>query len=140
MVVEIRVRDCHEVSCVRQIDKTIVGVLANSLIDRQVAVVNPYIGRLIDGNGIAIGGKHLGDLQVPDNDVLLTENGKTMPLRAGKRQQSINKIVAGNGFDVQLPVFPTMVLSEVTDTFAAPLMAPWTTITRAPAALAAAES
>ena len=41
---------------------------------------------------------------------------------------------------IQLPVFPMMVLSELTWTFAAPLMAPWTTMFRGPVELAAAES
>lgn len=42
--------------------------------------------------------------------------------------------------DIQLPALPTIVLSLVTCTLAAPLMAPCTTTTLAPSALAAAES
>lgn len=45
-----------------------------------------------------------------------------------------------HGHDIQLPAFPTMVLSDVTGTFEAPEMAPCTIMMRAPAALAAAES
>jgi hypothetical protein len=41
---------------------------------------------------------------------------------------------------VQLPVFPIMVLSELTWTFAAPLIAPETTMFKGPVELAAAES
>ena len=43
MVVEISVRDRHEVRCVRQIDKAVVGVFANSLVAREVTVVNPDV-------------------------------------------------------------------------------------------------
>lgn len=48
----------------------------------------------------------------------------------------------GDGYwmDIQLPALPTIVLSLVTCTLAAPLMAPCTTTTLAPSALAAADS
>lgn len=41
---------------------------------------------------------------------------------------------------LQLPDLPTIVLSDPTETFAAPLMAPCTTMTRGPEALTAADS
>lgn len=39
-------------------------------------MVDPDVGRLVDGDGITICGKNLGDLQVPNDYVLLTEDGK----------------------------------------------------------------
>lgn len=40
-------------------------------------MINPYIGRFVDGDGIAIHSKDLGDLHVSNDHVLLTEDGKT---------------------------------------------------------------
>lgn len=77
VVMEIRMRNCHIICGVRQVDKTVVGILANILVARQVAMINPNIGRLIDGNRVAVCSKNFGDLQVPDDHVLLTENGET---------------------------------------------------------------
>jgi hypothetical protein len=39
-------------------------------------VIDPDIGRLVDSDGITICGKNLGNLQVPNNYVLLTEDGE----------------------------------------------------------------
>lgn len=40
-------------------------------------MIDPDVGRLIDGNGIAVRGKDLGDLHVSDYHILLTKNSKT---------------------------------------------------------------
>lgn len=63
----------------RQIDEAVVGILANSLVSRQVAVVNPHVCRLIDGDRVTVSGKNFRDFQVPDYHVLLTENGEPDP-------------------------------------------------------------
>jgi hypothetical protein len=60
------------------------------------------------------------------------------PAKATRHGQS--RPALGSTKDLQLPALPTMVLSDPTWTFAAPLMAPWTTMTRGPEAIAAAES
>lgn len=44
VVAEAGVRNRHENCCVRQVNKAIVGVLANGFVARQVAVVDPYVG------------------------------------------------------------------------------------------------
>lgn len=63
-----------------------------------------------------------------------------MPVSAISDQSLEYHHEAGASLNLQLPDLPTMVLSEPTCTLAAPLIAPCTTITRAPAEFAAAES
>jgi hypothetical protein len=71
MVVEIGVGDGYEVSSVREIDQPIIGVLANSLIARIIAVIDPNIGGKLNRSGIAVCRKNLSDLHVAHNDILL---------------------------------------------------------------------
>lgn len=77
VVVEVGVRDRDKICCMRQIDKPIVSVLANVFVTGQIAMINPNVGRLVDGDGITVSSEDLGDLQVPHNHIFLTEDGET---------------------------------------------------------------
>jgi hypothetical protein len=76
VVVEVGVGDCHEVCGVREIDEAVVGVFADVFVAREIAVVDPDVGGLVDGDGITVGCEDLGDLQVPDDYVLLAQYGE----------------------------------------------------------------
>lgn len=88
-----------------------------------IDVVDPYVLGSLNGDGITIVGENLGNLDVPNNDVGLLVDGQ-----ADTRDVNLLE-----------PDAPMMDLLEVTDTLAAPEMAPFTTMTAAPSALAAAE-
>lgn len=72
VVVEVGVGDGDPVSGVRDVEEAVKVVLASAQVSRQVAVVDPDIGGLIDSNGIAIVGKDLGNLEVAEDDVALS--------------------------------------------------------------------
>ena len=76
VVVEVGVRDSNEISRMAQIDQPIVSVLAHILVAGKIEVVNPHVGRQLNGDGITIVSKNLGDLQVPDDHILLSINGE----------------------------------------------------------------
>lgn len=74
MIVEVGVGDSDPISTMGNVKKTIKVILSKTQITRQIAVVNPHIGRLIDTNSIAVGSINLGDLEVAENNVLLLTN------------------------------------------------------------------
>lgn len=51
--------------------------LAYGLISRKIAMINPHVGGLLDGDAIAVRSEYLGTLYVPDDYILLPKNGKT---------------------------------------------------------------
>ena len=71
MVVKVGVGDGYEVSSVRKIDQPIVGVFANCLVTIVVAMLDPYIGRELNGSGIAVLGGYPADLHIAYNHILL---------------------------------------------------------------------
>lgn len=74
MIVEVGVRDSDPISTMGNVKKTIKVILSKAQIAREIAVVNPYVGGLIDTNSIAVGSINLGDLEVAENNVLLLTN------------------------------------------------------------------
>lgn len=54
MVVEVVVGNGHEVCCVREVDQAVVRVFADCLVAGKVAVVDPDVGRQLDGDAIAV--------------------------------------------------------------------------------------
>lgn len=77
VVMEIGMRDRDPVSSVGKISEAIVEILVHvSSGSRQVAVVDPHILGQLDSDRVSIVSLDLADLHVPDNDVLLSEDGK----------------------------------------------------------------
>lgn len=74
MIVEVGVGDSDPISTMGNVEKTIKVILSKAQVTRQIAVVNPHIGRLIDTNSVAVGSIDLGDLEVAENNVLLLTN------------------------------------------------------------------
>lgn len=72
MIMEISVGNGHIVGSMRQVDKSIVLILVHVSVSREIDVVYPDIGRFLNGNTIPIFSQYLADLQVSDNDVLLS--------------------------------------------------------------------
>ena len=60
-----------------QVYQSIIRVFAHCFVSREVAVVNPHIGRFLDCDAITVCGENFGDLHVPDDHVLLAEDGET---------------------------------------------------------------
>lgn len=85
VVVEVGVGDGDVVRTVGHITETIVVVLVVVHVGRQVAVVDPDVGRGLDGDGITSIGENLGDLNVADDDVglVLDAETNTVQRRAG---------------------------------------------------------
>lgn len=112
VVMEVGIRDGDPVSSMRQIDQAIVEVLVITSNSREITVVNPDIGRLLNGNRVTVVSFNLGDLHVADNDVLLSVDGQT---NAGKGFTELSvQHICENRICLQLPVFPIMDLFEVT--------------------------
>jgi hypothetical protein len=76
VVMEVVVRNGHEVGGVGQVDQTIVLVLVALPGGGQVAVVDPDVLGEVDGDGVTPGGLDLADGHVADDDVLLAEEGQ----------------------------------------------------------------
>lgn len=69
MVVEVSVRDGNVVSGMGDVKETVQVVLTRAEVTREVEVVNPNVGRLVQANRIAVVGVYLRDLQVAEDDV-----------------------------------------------------------------------
>ena len=82
MVMEIGVRDSYPFRRMNYVDEPIIVVLAVIEVGRHVTRVNPHIRRLLDRDTIPVVGLHLGDLHVPDDDILLAENREADPCQA----------------------------------------------------------
>lgn len=79
VIVELGVRDGDEVSGVGQIEKTVVVVLVVVAIGREIEVVQPNVGGLLDGNSITA--DNLLEGQVLDDNILLALNGESKVLK-----------------------------------------------------------
>lgn len=69
VIVDEGVGDGDVVSRVGKINGPIIVVLVVISVGGDVDVVKPDVGRLLDGQGIAVLRKDLGDVQIADNDV-----------------------------------------------------------------------
>jgi hypothetical protein len=56
----------------RKVNQAIVKVLVAAFLRRDITVVNPDIGRLLDRDCVTIGGCDFCNFHVSDNDVLLS--------------------------------------------------------------------
>lgn len=70
VVVEVGVRDGDEVGAVGDVEETVQVVLAGGEVAGELAVVNPDVGDLVEGDGVAVLGEDLVDLEVADDDVV----------------------------------------------------------------------
>lgn len=59
------------------IDQSVVVVLVMGDIRRDINVVDPDVGRLVQGDSITVGSEHLGNDNVADDDVLDSLDGET---------------------------------------------------------------
>lgn len=69
MVVKVGVRNGNPFSSVSDVQKAIQVVLAGTEISREIAVVDPHVGRLVNANSVAIIGKNLADFKVTHDDI-----------------------------------------------------------------------
>jgi hypothetical protein len=74
VVRKLRPRYGHAVRAVRDVEKSVVVVLVVVPVRREVEVVDPHLGCLLDADGIAGVGEDLGDLEVANDDVLDLEH------------------------------------------------------------------
>lgn len=82
VVVDVAVGDGDPVAGVGDINKAVVVVLPVVQVAGDVDVVNPDVLGGLDGDGVTIVGQDLGNLQVADNDVGLSIDGKTNTSKA----------------------------------------------------------
>jgi len=73
---DIRIGDRNPFTRMRHIAEPVVVILVVRQVRRQVAVVNPYVTALLDGDGVAVGRKHLGNLHVSHDHVGLALDGE----------------------------------------------------------------
>lgn len=72
VIMELAVADSDEVNGVSEIEEPIVEILAAVHVAGQIDVVDPYIGRFLDSDGISAGSSNLGDLQIANDNILLS--------------------------------------------------------------------
>lgn len=97
MVVEVGVGNRDPVRGVADINKTIQVVLASIEIPREIAVVNPHIGGLVDSNGIAVVSIDLADLQVTHDNVADLTDVESDASNGCKRSARAYSIHSSNG-------------------------------------------
>lgn len=135
---EIGVGDGDPVSTVGNVKETIKIILSAAQVTREIAVVDPDVGGLIDTDSIAVAGIDLADLEVSDNNVLLaTDVDANTGDGWDECEYNISQSGSGNK-NSQLPFSPIMVLSEVGRTRSLPVSLPETMIVRGSVRLAAA--
>lgn len=69
VVVEVCVGNGNPLSTVADINKTVQVILSSAEITREIAVVNPHVGGLVDSNSIAVVGVDTSDLQVTHDNI-----------------------------------------------------------------------
>ena len=69
MVVDVAVGDGNPLAGMRDVDETVVVVLAGVEVARNVHMVDPDVLGGLDANAIAVVGRDFGDLQVAHDDV-----------------------------------------------------------------------
>ena len=74
MIMEVGIRDRHPLRRVDHIDQAVVVVFAVVNVGRYVARVDPHVRRCLHRDPVSVVRLHLGNLHVPHNDVLLTED------------------------------------------------------------------
>lgn len=81
----------------RNVKKAIEVVLASTQVTGQVTVVDPDVGRLIDTNSIAVGGINFCNLEVSENNVLLTTNVEPNSSKCCIASAEISPLDRGHG-------------------------------------------
>lgn len=69
VVVEVGVGNSNPLSTVADINKTVQVILSTAEITREIAVVNPHVGGLVNSNSIAVVGVDHADLQVTHDNI-----------------------------------------------------------------------
>jgi hypothetical protein len=69
VIVEVSVGDSNPLSSVSDVKKTIQVILAGAEISREIAMIDPDVGGLINTNGITIIGINLTNLEVTQDDI-----------------------------------------------------------------------
>ena len=98
VVVEVGVADGEVVGSVAEVGQAVVVVLAGGQVRRQVQVVKPDVGRLLDADCITarVAGLDLADGYVADDDVLCCSNEEPKAGQARGRVKAENRFVAAN--------------------------------------------
>ena len=71
VVVQLAVRYGDPLAGVRDVEETIVEVFVVGHVGRDIAMVNPDVGGLLDADGVASGGEDFANGEVADDDVAL---------------------------------------------------------------------
>ncbi len=87
MIVQVGVGNGDPFSSVGDIEKTVQVILASAQVAREIAVVNPDVGGLVNANGIAVVSVDLADLQVTHDNIANLADVESNASNSWKGQQ-----------------------------------------------------
>lgn len=87
MIVQVGVGNGDPFSSVGDIEKTVQIILASAEVAREIAVVNPDVGGLVNANGIAVVSVDLADFQVTHDNIANLADVESNASNSWKGQQ-----------------------------------------------------
>ena len=77
VVMEQRIADSDKIAAVGDVEQAVIVVLVVLKVRRQIAVIDPDVARSLDGDGVTLARKHLGDLEVTQDDIATALDSNT---------------------------------------------------------------